>query len=118
MKKIFHLSTCNTCQKIIAQLNGGKGFELQDIKEQNVSAKELDWMKERVGSYEDLFSRRAMKFRQWGLNEKELSEQDYRDLILKEYTFLKRPVIIIDDQVFAGNAKKSVEGAKEAAGIA
>lgn len=118
MKKIFHLSTCKTCQKIIAQLNDGEGFELQDIKEQNVSAKELDWMKERVGSYEALFSRRAMKYRQWGLNEKELSEKDYRDLILKEYTFLKRPVVVVGDEVFAGNAKKAVEGAKKAAGIA
>jgi arsenate reductase len=118
MKKIFHLSTCKTCQKIIAELNGGEGFELQDIKESNVSAEELDWMKEQVGSYEDFFSRRAMKYRQWGLNEKELTEKDYRDNILKEYTFLKRPVIVIGDQVFAGNAKKSVEGAKKAAGIA
>ncbi|MEZ4951211.1 MAG: hypothetical protein R2784_17765 [Saprospiraceae bacterium] len=66
-----------------------EGFELQNIKDENVSAKDLDWMKEKVGSYEALFSRRAMKFRQWGLHEKELSEQDYRDLILKEYTFLK-----------------------------
>jgi arsenate reductase len=117
MKKIYHLSSCNTCQKIIAEMNGGEGFEMQDIKEENVSAKDLDWMKDKVGSYESLFSRRAMKFRQWGLHEKELNEQDYRDLILKEYTFLKRPVIVIDDQVFAGNTKKTVEAAKEAAGI-
>jgi len=49
-----------------------------------------------------------------GLKEKTLSEQDYRQLILDEYTFLKRPVIIIDDQIFVGNAKKEVESAKEA----
>ncbi len=113
MKKIYHLSTCNTCQRIIKELNNGKGFELQDIKAQNVSPEELDWLKERVGSYEALFSRRAMKFRSMGLHEKELSEQDYRNLILEEYTFLKRPVVVIGEEVFAGNARKTIEAAKE-----
>jgi arsenate reductase len=48
-------------------------------------------MKELAGSYEALFSRRAMKYRSMGLNEMELSEDDYRKYILEEYTFLKRP---------------------------
>ena len=66
-----------------------------------------------AGSYEALFSRRAMKYKSMGLKDKNLSEQDYRQLILDEYTFLKRPVIIVDDQIFVGNAKKEVEAAKE-----
>ena len=55
-----------------------------------------------------------MLFRQRGLHEKELSEKDYKDLILEHYTFLKRPVIIVEDQIFVGNSKKTVEAAKEA----
>jgi arsenate reductase (glutaredoxin) len=117
MKKIYHLSTCKTCQRIIGELNGGEGFELQNIKEQNLSPEELDWLKEKVGSYEGLFSRRAMKYRKMGLHEKELSEDDYRQLILDEYTFLKRPVVVLDENVFVGNAKKSVAGAKAKLGI-
>ena len=66
------------------------------------------------GSYESLFSRRAILFRQRGLHEKELSEKDYRDLILEHYTFLKRPVVLVDDTIFVGNAKKTVEAAKAA----
>jgi arsenate reductase-like glutaredoxin family protein len=34
--------------------------------------------------------------------------------MLQEYTFLKRPFIILDGQVFVGNSKKTVEAAKEA----
>lgn len=117
MKKIYHLSTCKTCQKVIAQLNNGEGFELQDIKTEQITPEQLDFLKEKVGSYEDLFSRRAMKYRSMGLNEKELNEQDYRNLILEEYTFLKRPVVVIDDEVFVGSAKKAVEGAKEKMGL-
>jgi arsenate reductase len=111
MPKIYHLSTCTTCKKVIAALHDGKGFELQDIKTDNVSAEQLDALKEVVGTYEGLFSRRAMKFRSMGLADKELTEADYRQLILDEYTFLKRPVVVVGDQVFAGSSKKNIEGA-------
>lgn len=115
MKKIHHLSSCNTCQRIIKELDlDAKGFELQDIKEQNISAEELDKAKQKVGSYEALFSKRAMKFRSMGLNEMDLSESDYRKYILEEYTFLKRPFIWIGDELFVGNAKKTVEAARAA----
>ncbi|MDD2982141.1 MAG: hypothetical protein PHQ74_02020 [Crocinitomicaceae bacterium] len=114
MKRIYHLSSCNTCQRIIKELNPSSEVELIDIKKENIDAKTLDWLKKKVGSYEQLFSRRAVKFRSEGWNEKELSESDYRDLILKEYTFLKRPFMIYDEQVFIGNSKKEVDAAKVA----
>lgn len=91
-----------------------KSFEFQDIKANNISANELDAAKEKIGSYEALFSKRAMKFRSMGLNEMNLTEDDYRKYILKEYTFLKRPFIWIGDEVFVGNAKKTIEAAKVA----
>ncbi len=111
MNKIYHLSSCNTCQRIIGELNDGEGFELQNIKEKNVSAKELDKMAKQEGSYEALFSRRAMKYRGLGLNEQTLTEKDYRSWILKEYTFLKRPVVVIDAHYYVGNSKKVVAAA-------
>ncbi len=114
MRKIYHLASCSTCQRIIKTLNNGEGFELQNIKEEKMTPEQLDAMAEKVGSYEALFSRRAMKYRAMGLHEKQLSEQDYRQLILDEYTFLKRPVILIDDAIFVGNAKKMVEAAQAA----
>ena len=111
MKKIYHLSSCSTCQKILKQIDPGKVVELQDIKEKNIDATTLDWIKNKVGSYEALFSKRAMKFRSSGLHEMNLSEQDYRRLMLEEYTFLKRPFMINGEDVFIGNAKKDVEAA-------
>lgn len=117
MRKIHHLSSCNTCQRIIKELNlEAEGFEMQDIKVENISAEELDLAKEKVGSYEALFSKRAMKFRSMGLNEMDLTEADYRKHILEEYTFLKRPFIWVGDQLFVGNAKKTIEAAKAALG--
>jgi arsenate reductase (glutaredoxin) len=113
MKRIYHLSTCNTNQRILQILKPGKDFELIDIKNQNIDEKTLDWIKEKVGSYEALFSRKAMKYRALGLDKQTLEEEDYRKLMLQEYTFLKRPFIIIGDEVFIGNAKNTIQMAQE-----
>ena len=114
MKKIYHLSSCSTCQRIIKEINPDNSVDLQDIKVQNIDASMLDWIKDKVCSYEALFSKRAMKFRAMGLHEQQLTDDDYRRLMLEEYTFLKRPFIILGDQVFIGNAKKDVEAAVKA----
>lgn len=112
MKKIYHLASCSTCARIIKELNKGEGFELQNIKEDKMTEEQVEAMAKEVGSYEALFSRRAMKYRGMGLHEKTLEEQDYKKLILEEYTFLKRPVIWIEGEIFVGNSKKVVAAAK------
>ena len=112
MNKVFHLSSCSTCKRILTDTNAAATCALQDIKTNNITAEELDWLAEKVGSYEALFSRKALKFRGMGLHEKIVSEADYRDLMLQEYTFLKRPFIIVGETVFIGNAAKTTEAAK------
>lgn len=113
-KKIYHLGTCNTCQRILKELQPLEGFDLQDIKSEPITENQLEEMRNLTDSYESLFSRRAMLFRQRGLNNQELGEKDYKSLILDHYTFLKRPVILVGDKIFIGNSKKTVEAAKEA----
>lgn len=113
MKKIYQLNTCATCQKILKEWKVPSDFEVINIKEQNISASDLDFAAKKAGSYEALFSRRAIKFRSEGWNEKTLTEKDFRKLILNEYTFLKRPVMIHGDEVFAGNSKSIVLAAKK-----
>lgn len=111
MKKCYYLHTCSTCQRILKEWNLDDSFELQDIKTQPMSAEQVDQMIELAGSAEALFSRRSMKYKSMGLKDKTLEEKDYRQLIIDEYTFLKRPVLIIDDQIFIGNAKAVVADA-------
>lgn len=65
-----------------------------------------------AGSYEVLFSKVAQKYRALGLDKRTLSEEDHKKYILEEYTFLKRPVIIMDDKIFIGNSKNTVAAAK------
>ena len=114
MKKAFTLPTCKTCQRIFDDLQPAEhGCDVVDIKAEGISAEDLDAMKAHAGSYKALFSRRAMKFRSMGLADKTLSEQDYRKLILEEYTFLKRPVFLTDKGVTAGSAKAEVARARD-----
>lgn len=112
MQKIYYLHTCSTCQRIMKELDL-TGFVQQEIKTTPITAAQLEEMKERAGSYAALFSKRAMKYRQLGLHEQPLTEDDYRDWILKEYTFLQRPVILIDNDIFVGNSKKVIAAAAE-----
>ena len=115
MKKIYHLGNCTTCQAIIKETRiDKKGFDMQDIKFEKITPSQLDEMKKMTGSYEALFSRRAMKYKELGLKDKKLDEKDYRQFILEEYTFLKRPVVIIRDRIFVGSERKTVEALKKA----
>ena len=115
MKKIYHLGNCITCQAIIKETGiAQKGFVMQDIKLEKITPAQLDEMKQKTGSYEALFSRRAMKYKELGLKDQQLTEQDYRKYILEEYTFLKRPVVVLDQTIFVGSDKKTVEALKNA----
>jgi arsenate reductase len=115
MKKIYHLGNCTTCQAIIKETGiDKKGFLMQDIRVEKITPAQLEEMKNMAGSYENLFSRRAIKYKELGLKDKKLSEKDYRDYILETDTFLKRPVVIIDKKIFIGNEKKNVEALTKA----
>lgn len=113
MKKIYYLKTCNTCMRILKELKPSSDFILQDIKEQEITVKQLDEMNVLSGSFESLFSKRAKLYKEMGLKNQPLTEKDYKHYILNHYTFLKRPVVIIENSIFIGNSKKVVQAAKE-----
>jgi arsenate reductase len=64
------------------------------------------------GSYEALFNKRAKLYKSLDLKNKRLSEADYRKFILEEYTFLKRPVFMVEDTIFIGNSKNVIAALK------
>jgi arsenate reductase-like glutaredoxin family protein len=108
MKKIYYLKTCDTCRRILKEMDI-EGFILQEIKTEPITVKQLDELFSLTNNYEVLFSKRAKKFKQMDLKSQNLIEKDYRQLILDEYTFLRRPIIINGNEVYVGNTKKRVD---------
>lgn len=113
MKKVYYLSTCDTCKRVMNDVEIPSTFEKQDIKTEEVSEKQLEELYALTKSYEELFSRRAKLYKERDLKSKNLQEEDYRNLILEHYTFLKRPVIVNNEEIFIGSSPKTVAAAKE-----
>lgn len=115
MRKVYYLSTCATSKRIIDTLElRDKGFDFQDIKFEPINEVHLAKMYKLAGSYEALFSKIARKYKELGLKNLILQEEDYKRYILQEYTFLKRPVVVIDEQIFIGSSKANLEKLTEA----
>ena len=115
MRKVYFLQTCDTCRRILKEVNTD-GIERQEIKANNITVTQLEEMYQLSGSYEALFNKRAKLYKSMDLKNQVLSETDYRQFLLDEYTFLKRPVFILDNQIFIGNSKKVIEELKNKIG--
>ena len=113
MKKFYYLETCDTCQRIKSELNLASDVKLREIKSVPLSEEEVDNLAKKAGSYEAIFSKRARKYREFGLNEQTLTEADYRKYLLIDYTFLKRPVLETATEAIAGNSKSVVNRMRE-----
>lgn len=109
MNKIYYLASCDTCRKIIKSLPEGHNLAFHDIKQNPISVEELEEMHKLSGSYEALFSRKAQLYKSMDLKNKSLTEVDYKKYILEHYTFLSRPVFIIDGKIYIGNSQKNVQ---------
>ncbi len=112
MLKVFYLSTCTTCKRILSEIELPDNHELIDVKKSPISAEDLAAMYRLEGSYEALFNKRAQLYKQRDLKSKSLKEEDFKHLLLEHYTFLKRPVFLFENSVFVGNSKKTVEQLK------
>jgi arsenate reductase len=112
MKKVYYLKTCNTCLRILKELNLSTEFILQDIKTEPITVKQLEEMRALSDSYESLFSKRSKLYKEMGLKDQVLEERDFKHYILEHYTFLSRPVVVIDNEIFIGNSKKTLEAVK------
>ena len=108
MKTFYYLSTCDTCKRIMAEVDLSSNIDKQDIKSHPLSETDVDAMEALSGSYESLFSKRARLYKERNLKDQDLSESDFRKLLLEHYTFLKRPVLIYDSQIFIGNSKNTI----------
>ena len=105
MRKIYYLASCDTCRKIIKSLPSNANLEFHDIRQNPITVEELEFMHQLSGSYEGLFSKKAQLYKEKGLKNMTLTEEDYKNYILEHYTFLSRPVVILENEIFIGNSQ-------------
>ncbi|MEY4433824.1 MAG: hypothetical protein RLZZ44_1958 [Bacteroidota bacterium] len=108
MNKIYFLGSCDTCRKIIKALPQGHYLIFQDIKQDPITEEQLEEMYHLSGSYEALFSKKAQLYKSLGLKDKNLTEADFKKYLLEHYTFLSRPVFIIDGAIYIGNSQQNI----------
>ncbi|OXA81191.1 arsenate reductase [Flavobacterium aquidurense] len=108
MNKIYYLASCDTCRKIIKGLPANHNLEFHDIRQNPITEVELEEMHKLAGSYEALFSKKAQLYKSMDLKNKALTEADFKKYILEHYTFLSRPVFIIDGKIFIGNSQPNI----------
>lgn len=114
INKIFYLGTCSTCKEIIKSIKDTSDFKLVDIKKKAITSEELDELYLQTGSYEALFSKRSRSYA--AIKDTIKKDEDYRDLILRDYTFLKRPVIQYKNHLFIGNSPSTKDAIKKTLG--
>ena len=112
MRAFFYLRGCEKCMQIMKTLNLDSAIKQIDIKKNSLNEYQLDELFKLSKKYEALFSKRAQLYKQRGLKDKALNDEDYRMLILEHYTFLKRPLLVYDQAIYIGNSSKVVEAAK------
>ena len=112
MHTFYYLSTCDTCKRILKELNLPETVQKVDLKKTPLTLAQVESLRERSGSYEALFSKRAQLYKQRNLKDHKLNEIDYKNLLLEHYTFLKRPVLVSDSDIFIGNTAKTIAAAK------
>ena len=108
MNKIYYLASCDTCRKIIKSLPKDHNLVFHDIKQDPITLEELEEMQRLSGSYEALFSKKAQLYKSMDLKNKSLTEDDFKKYILEHYTFLSRPVFIIDGKIYIGNSQQNM----------
>ena len=108
MNKIYYLASCDTCRKIIKTLPKNANLSFHDIKQNPLTELEIDELYKLSGTYEALFSKKAVLYKSMGLKDKNLQEEDYKKYLLEHYTFLSRPVFVINNEVFIGNTQQNM----------
>lgn len=108
MDKIYYLASCDTCRKIIKSLPNPDRLKFIDIRQNPLSEADLEEMHQLSGSYEALFSKKAQLYKSMDLKNKNLTEADFKKYLLEHYTFLSRPVFIIDGKIYIGNGQKNI----------
>lgn len=105
---VFFLPSCDTCRKIVKSISPQARLVYHDIKQDPITEDQLQELHTIAGSYEVLFSRKAQLYKAYNLKNQTLTEAEYKKYLLEHYTFLARPVFVVQNQIYIGNKPEIV----------
>ncbi len=107
----YGLPDCTTCKKALRRLDYHRvtNVKKRNIKEEPLIRAEVEKLATLLGGAENLFSRRSIKYRELGLRDKTLSKAEMLDLMVSDYTFLKRPILTAGGDAIAGFFEKEYD---------
>ena len=114
MNTYIYLSTCNTCMRILKELNLPEGTKLQDVKHEPISKAQINALYNVTQSYEQLINKRSRVLQALNKAGKTIDEMGFKLLLETEYSCLKRPILHWGNNFYLGNAKKTVEAMQQA----
>jgi arsenate reductase (glutaredoxin) len=108
---LYWLPHCDTCKKAAAFLQRKNVVvtRFHNLKTDMLTRQEIEKLAEMVGGVDQMFSQRAIKYRELGLNKREVSTNEMIEFMVADYTFIKRPVLVIDGKAISGFSEKSYE---------
>jgi len=102
MLKVYGIKNCNKVRDTFKWLNENEiEYEFTNLKKEPLSEGKLDEFVHKVG-LDVLINKRGTTYRNLGLKDKDLSEDELFDVLLENQTMIKRPVLELDDAVMVG----------------
>jgi len=83
-------------------------YEFVDLKKEPLTRDELQSFVNQIG-LDVLINRRGMKWRQLGLNDKNLNEDELFDQLLEHQVMIKRPVLVKGEAILVGYDEDAFE---------
>jgi len=103
----YYIVSCDCCRKIIKTLPEKAILLFHDIQISPLKETEIDQLATMAGSYEALFNKKAVQYRTLNLKDANLSEADYKHYLNRYYSFLKHPIIVINNKIHTKNSPKN-----------
>jgi Spx/MgsR family transcriptional regulator len=109
MIQVYGIKNCNKIRDTLKWLESQEAeYHFYDLKKEPLTREELEEFVHRIG-LDVLVNRKGMKYRQLGLNEKNLDDKELFEQLLKHQTMIKRPVIIKDEAILVGYDEEAFE---------
>ena len=102
MLEVIGIKNCNTIKNTLQWLeDNGVEYEFRDVKKDPLSPNELADMVGKIG-LDSLLNRKGRKWKDLGLADKNLSDNDLFEVLLEHQTMIKRPVLVRDGAIIVG----------------